>query len=441
MNRKIIIAALGLAALVAFAPAASAQTVNLESTLQNIDATPGIPYLRYYTPDPVSRRVTPGGRSVCTPANGLDWLGPATPDLESTQNACGAAYKSAKRAYRAYSDALSNFPPAGVGTIFYVVWDMQSGTGADRTGYYAWAGNVAQTGRTYDAFNEQCTGVVSGVCLGPVNPASAAGTENPFVPGTAGTLDATLNPFGGLRPIPVPRIGNDGATPVDPILLNWVAASGTGTLGGGVAQYDLYFAKDSTTDGACTARAGQFNFLKTVAETQTSVALSEIGEAVGNPSCVAFAIRLRFPSAGGVNPIISLNLSRAGQAIVLDGGVTAAEVYDLAARRVGAAQLEVSWKTSLEDGVRGFYVTRSFTENGAFQRVSGLIAAKGEPSAYSFIDTAIAGNARIPAGVTGVYYKIEAIDIDDNVTPFGPVRADLGVQNRPGRQQAAPNRR
>ncbi len=426
MTKKLITAALGLAALVAFVPTASAQ--NFESALQNIDVTPGTPYLRYYTPDPASRRVSPGGSSVCPL-----WDGPAVPNLESTENYCGAVYKTQRRAYRAYSELVANFPPAAPGTIFYALWDMEGGTGADRTGYYAWAGDPVNTTDTYEIFVENCQGTLSpGKCLGPVNPASSVGTDLPNVPGS-GAGDATLSPIGGLRPIPVPVVATNS---VDPIELNWEAASGFGNLGTGTLSYDLYFAKDSTSDGTCSAREGAFSFLKTVTGTETTVALADIGEAAGNASCVAFAMRLRYPSAGGVNAMTTRYLSRAGQAVILDGGVTAAEVYDLVARRVGASSVEVSWKTSLEDGVRGFYVTRSFTENGTFERVSSLIPAKGEPSAYSFVDQANAQALRVPGRVSGLFYRVEAVDIDDNVTPFGPVKAELGGANqvRPGQR-------
>lgn len=428
--KKIIGIALGAALVIAFAPGVLAQQ-GFESTLQGV-ATDlgGVPYLRYYTPSNLSNNVNPNAENVCPV-----YEGPG--GLESPENYCGATYVVKKQTYRAYSENTTNFDGAPSGLQVYAVWDFQAGTGADRTGYYAWAGQTADNGETSLATDLNCIGTSPTTCLGPLNPASATGTDVAQVPG------GTIAPRFGLRPMPVPRASTPGPGIVEPITLSWDQVSVSGVQGAFPnPQYDIYFAKDGNADGACDARGGQFTFLRTVDGTTTTVTAAELGEAAGNPVCVAFALRIRYAPAGGVSPIISRYFSRAGQAVNLNGSATAAEVYDLGARRIGAAQVEVSWKTSLEDGVRGFYVTRAFAENGTFERVSNLITAKGEPSAYSFIDTAIAGNVRIPAGVKGVFYKVESVDIDDNVTPFGPVRADLGgVQTRPGRQQVAPNRR
>lgn len=424
MMKKILIFALGVVACAALAPATQAQT--FESGLQSIDALPTLPYVRYYTNSSISQNVNPSGRFGSCPT----WEGT---DIDtSTENYCGARHLSAKRTYRAYSELLQNYGPAPQGTVMHAVWDYQAGTGGDRTGYYAWAADPVFEGDTMLISDINCTGTNLSKCLGAINPASATGTEIADAPGAGGAGDATIAPVFGLRPIPVPRVTTSS---VDPINLDWDAASLIGTASFS-AQYDIYFAKDSTSDGSCTARTGTFTFLKTVSGLNTTVALSEIGEAAGNSSCVAFAIRLRYPPAGGVNALLSRYFSRAGQAVILDGGVTAAEVYDLLARRVGANSVEVSWKTSLEDGVRGFYITRSFTENGTFERVSTLIPAKGEPSAYSFVDQANAQALRVPGRVAGLFYRVEAVDIDDNVTPFGPVKAELGGANqvRPGQR-------
>lgn len=426
MMKKILIFALGVVACAALAPAAQAQT--FESGLQSIDLLQNLPYIRYYTNSSISQNVNPSGRYGSCPT----WEG--TTSDTSTENYCGAIHKTQKRTYRAYSELLQNYGPAPQGTVMHAVWDYQQGTGADRTGYYAWAADPVVEGDTMDVFNINCTGTALSRCLGAINPDSAVGTDIANAPGTSAGGDATIAPISGLRPIPVPRVTTASGA-FDPINLDWDAASLIGSASFS-AQYDIYFAKDSTADATCSAREGTFTFLKTVTGLNTTVALSEIGEAAGNPTCVSFAIRLRYPPAGGVNAFLSRYLSRAGQAVILDGGVTAAEVYDLLARRVGASSIEVSWKTSLEDGVRGFYVTRSFTENGTFERVSTLIPAKGEPSAYSFVDQANAQALRVPGRVAGLFYRVEAVDIDDNVTPFGPVKAELGAANqvRPGQR-------
>ena len=415
MRKTLIIAA--TAVLVLAVPQAFAQV--MESALQQVETQlTNTPYVRYYTPDPISRNVNPAGAETC-PA----WDGNPDPFInDDPENYCGAVYKSAGQAYRAYTENRDNFGGAPPGTIFYALWDYQEGS----DGYYAWAANPVGTDETMNWKAVDCVGTTLGKCLGPLNDAYGAGSDIANVPG------GTIAPLNGLRPIPVPRITNNS---IDPINLDWDAATATGDTGGfpSTAQYDLYYAKDDTSDGVCDARTAPLTFLRTEAGTSTSVALADIGEAQGNTTCVAFAIKLSYPEVGGQTHITTRYFSRVGQAINLNGGATAAEVYDLAARRIGGLQVEVSWKTSLEDGVVGFYVTRALTENGVYERVSGLIPAKGEPSAYSFVDTLDPSSIRGPVAASGLFYKVETVDIDDNTTPFGPVKADLGTL--PGRFQ------
>jgi hypothetical protein len=164
--------------------------------------------------------------------------------------------------------------------------------------------------------------------------------------------------------------------------------------------------------------------VKTVAGTTTDVTEAEAGLTPGEAAGVTFALKIRFPSTSDGDVIVTRYLSANGQCF-LNGGLSA-NIYELAAKYVGKTNVEVTWKTSLEDGVRGFYVSRSTTQNGPYTRVSDLIPAKGEASAYSFIDAVQAPGAAIKA--TGLWYKVETIDIDDNAVEYGPTKAQMPNQ-------------
>jgi len=223
-----------------------------------------------------------------------------------------------------------------------------------------------------------------------------------------------------LSPIPVPKPGFVNATTTN---VTWDPVASTGKNPGAAPQgYDLYVAKNTGACGSPPAPEA-FSFLRNVNGTSTTVTDSELG--LSGPTGVYFALKIRYgATAVGTEPskaVVSRYLS-ANSACVAKGGL-AASVYDIAASFAGQNNVEVTWKTSLEDGVRGFYVSRATTLDGQYQRVSGLIPASGEASSYSFIDTIQrpVGSAR----VTGLYYKIESIDIDDNATAFGAVKANL----------------
>jgi hypothetical protein len=120
-------------------------------------------------------------------------------------------------------------------------------------------------------------------------------------------------------------------------------------------------------------------------------------------------------------------VSANSQAVYLGSGGLAVEIVSLEANPIGASRaglaVEVSWKTSLEDGVQGFYVERSFEADGEYQTVSDLLPANQEPSSYTYID-------RIPAsrdlrGVRGAFYRVVAVDIEDNRSIAGPVPVTL----------------
>lgn len=95
-------------------------------------------------------------------------------------------------------------------------------------------------------------------------------------------------------------------------------------------------------------------------------------------------------------------------------GITLSE---FSAQFVGS-QINLQWVTTSETNVQGFYVLRSDTADGTYNRISSQIKAIGDMhigGIYQFTDNAIAF-ARI------YYYKIEVIDIEGNsIAKHGPV--------------------
>ncbi|MBN2256952.1 MAG: hypothetical protein JW704_03910 [Anaerolineaceae bacterium] len=75
----------------------------------------------------------------------------------------------------------------------------------------------------------------------------------------------------------------------------------------------------------------------------------------------------------------------------------------------GIAKIDLAWETIAENKVKGYYVTRSLSENGPYYRVSYLIPAKGNQDIggiYAYSDTGLNNG-------TTYWYKLEVIDNND----------------------------
>ncbi len=78
---------------------------------------------------------------------------------------------------------------------------------------------------------------------------------------------------------------------------------------------------------------------------------------------------------------------------------------------------DLSWTTSFEKGIQGFYLQRGAAETGVYNRISDLIVATGdseELKTYTYADVDLDQNQ-------AYFYKLEAIDLDGNtIKTFGP---------------------
>ena len=391
--KKILLLALGVAVLgMLFAPTAQAASKPFYAIIGNTTEDTGSPvYVRYFSAE--TGKVNPGGADACTGT----WDPPYC-QINHTN-------KSGKVGYKGYLEDIFNFD--GNYHVYQAAWDTEFDSGTpNHRGYYAWMAKLVQADDTDDAWAPGCSGTRrNNSCLGSSGSDEAAGSD------IENTPQGTLAPWGGLKPIPVPLPqGVDG----DVIHLQWEAATCLGDPGGDI-QYDLYYVVKDSCDAPT---ADEFTFLKTVTGTTTDVTAAELGINPDDPNGVFFALKLRYPTAG--DEVVSRYFSANSQCIAF-GGI-AVEVVDIQAKWLRRNQVQVSWATELEDGVKGFYVLRGFTPNGPFERVSDLVPANGEPSKYTFIDT-ITPRGRVAA--SGLFYKIEAIDYDEGQKVFGPAQAEL----------------
>lgn len=415
ISRKSLFSVLaGLAAV--SAGAALAQTP-FESGVHDAAAdAPAQIYQRYFAA--LSGAVNPSATNNC---------GTAGANVETAPDGsfCKLVVRTTATAfYRGYSENTSAFgitPPDG--QEYQSAFDMQTGAGTpNHVGYYGWTAKVVNASDTSKANVKDCTGLNAGSCLGNANTANS--TDRSGVPNTDGGA-AGVQRYAGLSPIPAPRVTNYNRT-TGVINLGWDAVT-SNTGGKTAAGYDIFQATGVKSGTTCPAPSdAQLVFLKSSATNSATVNRSELASTPGDNKCATFAIKLNYGNNTG-GPIKSRYVSSNGQAINLDGGGGAASVFDITAKWASANNIEVNWKTSLEDGVRGFYVTRATTENGAYVRISSLIAAKGEPSAYTFVDAVPTQGVQ---KATGLYYKVETVDIDDNVAAFGPAKAQLPVPGK-----------
>ncbi len=366
--------------------------------------------------------------SNCLGACGSNGVGCDASDPE--QPVCKLTY-SAKGAngYRGYSDNLFNYADADSGTVFNASFEYQSGAGLpNHIGYFAWVTGAVNVGDT-SAWNApilDCAGSNGSACIGQASSNSSRATQN--------TPLGTIDRIGGFSAIPVPRaadLDGDGNAytrggALGTFQIAWDAVTSTGrNPGAQPLGYDVYYAKSPGLCGTPPVETA-FTFLRTVTAARAEVDYSEVG--LSSPSetaCVTFALRLRFGSTSDGKIIVSRYLSANGQQF---GTAELADVYDLAARFIGRGRVEVVWKTSLEDGVQAFRVLRAMRSDGVFQPVA-TVPAKGTASSYSLIDTPTAPSG--PVAAAGLFYRLEALDMDNSATSYGPVKASLPTQDRP----------
>lgn len=413
LKKLLFVAAAAAILLAATGPADAAARAYYGAVVQVGQASFGNNvWVRTYDPayDNPAKNPT-GGSASCASSGTVVGFDAATRSCQLKWSSAGAGGGG----YRGINDDIFN--STGTEGLRGVVFDATTGTGASRAGYYfAAAGNVAvgQPASNFTALN--CAGAVAATCLGMGQNDNAAGFSISNAP-------VALDTAGGFRPIPVPLVNTSNRDTGDMTLV-WRAAStfGSGQL---AITYDLVgVAKDTCSPPASeaeyTVALGNFDATSAVINTNA------FGAGPLDPKCYYFALRLVYPPAGSV--AVKSRFLSANSPGVAFGGI-AASVTGITARAAGGQGVAVAWQTSLEDGVKGFYVTRSIgSATGTYERVSGLITAKGQPSSYTYVDSTVpVGQVR----AKGVYYKIDTVDVDDQIQSFGPAKAELTTGRPP----------
>lgn len=396
MTKKMLLGGL-VVLVVAFAAAMPANAAAQAFYMSVVTPQEGNQYVRYYQTG--NDKVNPNCQFACS-----------TPNVCEAPYCRQVQYNATAGGYRGYLEDIANYDGVA-GTNYLAVWDTEKGTGGSHAGYYLFGGGPVSPGQTSAAFATGCTGTAAGTCLAQGNATNANGTAIPQTP------LGTLNPVGGLRPIPVPKVSG-----VDTVgggmTLSWEAATGLNGAAGATIAYDVVGLAKTT----CTPPAGD-EFVgapRRVSGLTTTFNVADFGNTPATPACYYFALKLVYPNAGAT-PVVSRFFSANSQGVAFGG--LSGSVVNIQARMAGRSGVAVTWNTSLEDGLQGFHVLRSFTIDGKYEAVSSLIPAKGEPSSYSYMDTALPQGK---VGGTGVYYQIQTVDSSEQTALFGPVKADLG---------------
>ena len=88
----------------------------------------------------------------------------------------------------------------------------------------------------------------------------------------------------------------------------------------------------------------------------------------------------------------------------------------------------IEWETATELDNSGFYVWRSQSEDGAYNRISPLIPSEGDPLIGAFYEH----EDRDVANGTRYWYKLETIDLGQASEFFGPISAIPGAPTPAG---------
>lgn len=364
----------------------------------------GIRY-RYYSPNPASNGSINKGADgnpiyIANKANGS-----FRTDVDNSQNYYGAAH------------------PCGL--PMHVLWDGElDSTSGDHVGYYGAQGQLiyqAELGNIYQA----CGGTARSIsCF-----AALAGAETANV---ANTPMGTLLPTGGMSPIPVPIVESyDRIT--GNIDLSWVAPGNFHPTGEGEANpiqgVELYILEDlGVLDRSVITSAdveSGARFLWSIDLPATSTTVNDATDLTLDTGSFIPLLKITYaPNAGGVEPMRSDFFSANGAVVLIDTSlftdVTGFQASFMGKTR-GYFTFQVSWDTTVEDGLEGFTLKRATSLQGPFVAVTDLVAPRGhggEGASYEVMDTFR------PRGQTTFFYLLEIHENGAASRNHGPVRGE-----------------
>jgi len=407
----------GLVVLAAVAPAAAQNRSYFASVVGTGNQMPnGTVYSRYYVPGFAT--VSPsGGATVCpTAATG------STISWNATLRACAMRFLGPATGTQGFSGYLDNINKDQLdGAIHYGLHDLQTGAGTPgHIGYYFWSGRaVNNTGDPASVFNgANCAGTTAATCLGQGSTTSSTG----YGQINAGPINI-LNPLGGLRPLPVPRV--QSTTPAGGINLDWPIDVKGWSLDGtefGPAKYQVYGLAKPAVGNVCTppTEAEYFGAGAHVYPIQAARVLvanvADFGYTTTDSVCYYFALMAIYNDADFVPPVTSLYLSANSTGVVFGG--LASSITNMSATITKNKVVTVTWRTTLSECVQGYNVLRSFSQTGPFVKVNrALIPDRHGPSNYNYIDV-------LQKPEKTLWYQIEGISCDQSVerTPAFPAK-------------------
>jgi hypothetical protein len=98
----------------------------------------------------------------------------------------------------------------------------------------------------------------------------------------------------------------------------------------------------------------------------------------------------------------------------------------------GGQGINLSWRTGSEVNNAGFNVLRSGSSKGQYAKINPQLIPANRGGNYSYVDVTAEAGARY-------YYKLEALDLQGNVTLHGPIMAEVALPKTFDLSQNFPN--
>jgi lysophospholipase L1-like esterase len=98
----------------------------------------------------------------------------------------------------------------------------------------------------------------------------------------------------------------------------------------------------------------------------------------------------------------------------------------------GAKTVKLEWRTSAEIDNAGFNILRGRSSTGRFEKINRQLIAARDDGQYHFVDDEVDAGGRY-------YYKLEAVDLNGNVTLHGPINIEVHAPQEYVLQQNYPN--
>jgi hypothetical protein len=317
----------------------------------------------------------------------------------------GGGYVSNAEATNAYNADAQEQP-------FYLLADADmSHATVNHIAFYGVSGVTANNAGLGQFLARDCGATGGQNCAGRIDTVSAG----PPLTNTWGSYGGTntIRPVSGLNPVPNVRVVATGS---GSFLLTWndprqypdtmrpsnfAPAPPSPVIGVGLYKCDRPSgdATAPTGDDACWTKMGDY-----------PLGAGSAGVADTVPSGVGtrwYSLTVRCVGPGGLPN--EMETYRGANSQPARGDATSVRIEQVTASYAGHGNVLVGWKSGIEGDTLGYYVTRSSVPDGPYQRLSGLIPARGDATLYRYTDSVPAATGR------SYYYRIEAAAREGNI--------------------------